>query len=67
MEMTRRDLLKLAGTAAIGAVAVKFGGVEKMAEAKSSIKLTQAPVIGKLRGHGGESLFYAENRRGQLN
>ena len=46
MEMTRRDLLKLAGTAAIGAVAVKFGGVEKMAEAKSSIKLTQAPVIG---------------------
>ena len=46
MEMTRRDLLKLAGTAAIGAVAVKFGGVEKMAEAKSSIKITQAPVIG---------------------
>lgn len=46
MDVTRRDLFKLAGTAAVGAVAVKFGGVKKMAAAKSSIKLTQAPVIG---------------------
>jgi len=45
MDVARRDLIKMAGVAAVGAAVGNFGGA-KMSEAKSSIKLTQAPVIG---------------------
>ena len=45
MDINRRDLLKMAGAVAVGATVENFGGVKKMAEAKS-INLNQAPVVG---------------------
>ena len=45
MDVARRDLLKMAGVAAVGAAVGNFGAM-KMADAKSTIKLTQAPVVG---------------------
>lgn len=42
MEVSRRDLLKMAGTLAIGALVGNFG----TSEAKKSFRLIQAPVIG---------------------
>ena len=46
MDITRRDLIKMAGVAAVGATVGNLGGKNKMTEAKNSIKITQAPVIG---------------------
>ena len=45
MDINRRDLLKMAGAVAVGATVENFGGVKKVAEAKS-INLNQAPVVG---------------------
>ena len=44
MDISRRDLLKMAGVAAVSAAVGTFG--QKVEAAKPSIKLTQAPVIG---------------------
>lgn len=43
MYITRRDLFKMAGVAALSAVVGSFG---HKATAASSIKISQAPVIG---------------------
>lgn len=43
MEVTRRDLIKMAGVAAVGAA---IGNLDKVTEAVSPIKLTQAPTVG---------------------
>ncbi len=45
MDITRRDLFKLAGVAAVGAAGGQFGGAEA-AKAKKILKLNAAPVVG---------------------
>ena len=48
MEVTRRDLLKLAGVTAVGAAVGKFGfGTDEVVQAESNVtkKITQAPVV----------------------
>lgn len=46
MEVSRRNLFKMAGAAAIGAAVGNMGGNLKMAESKNTIQINQAPVIG---------------------
>ena len=45
MDISRRELFKLAGVAAVSAAVGNLGDM-KMTDAKSSINLTQAPVVG---------------------
>ena len=48
MEMTRRNLIKMAGVAVVGATVAKFGLQDNAVKAETKVagKITQAPVVG---------------------
>ena len=49
MEVSRRNLIKMAGVAAVGAAVGKFGfGTDEVVQAETKVaeKITQAPVVG---------------------